>query len=105
MDEEDPSIDVNSKDRGEILAGLQQLGVTITQSNTARLRQQLKCILMERHPIHERLENLPHEEVKCLDRRTFWDRGRFGPVMQHVGGKSTFSRLFITIHGCALNIK
>ena len=61
--EEDPSVDVSSKTRGEIQAELEQFGLK-TNQNTAQLRNQLKNALMERHPIHEWLSELTNEDLK-----------------------------------------
>ena len=61
---DDPSIDVSRKTREEIVVQLQDLGLNINQTNTARLKNQLKKALMEQHPIHTWLTGLTNEDVK-----------------------------------------
>ena len=61
---EDPSVDVKLKDRSEIQAELKEFGITVTQTNIAKLRNQLKRALMEKHPIHDWLSGLTNENVK-----------------------------------------
>ena len=61
---DDPSVDVTSKGREELLAELHQLGIKTTQTNIARLRNLLRNALMDRHPIHEWLCGLPNEQLK-----------------------------------------
>ena len=67
----DPSVDVSSKDRAEILADLHHLGISTSQTNITKLRNQLRNALMERHPIHAWLNNSTIEELKPFYQRLF----------------------------------
>ena len=63
---EDPSVDVSTMERNEVLAKLQQSHTTTTPQNINRLKNQLKIKIMESHPIHGWLGQLTQEEVKLL---------------------------------------
>merc|ERR1712083_647729 len=58
---DDPSTDVSSMERDEILT---LLGLCNSKQNTAKLRSQLRKTIMEKHPIHEWLGSLANGDLK-----------------------------------------
>ena len=60
---EDPSIELGSLTRSEIIA---KLNLKNSPNTTDRLQTQLKKKIVEKHPIHAYLNNLKPEDVRSL---------------------------------------